>query len=484
MAMPGENRADARNRPLTLGTRLAYAAGAGIDGATSNGLNLFQMFYVTAVCGLPGTLAGLALSLGLIVDAVMDPLIGSLSDGWRSRWGRRLPFMVVGGPASALMFVAVFSLPAGWSNGALFVWLAACSILLRIALSVFNLPFFALGAELSDDYAERSRIVAWRWGMGMFVGLWAVVIGFGGFFSGPKGTLDRAGYTPFAASCAVLILGGTLFSAMAALRVRDRTHRSRVDQVSGLRGFVSGLSEVSRNPTFRILFVSALMLFTAQGITLALSLHANTYFWHLTPTQTRNVTLMLLVGLLVGAPVLGVVAPRFEKRSMMMVSIMMLAITEAVPITLRLLGLFPLEGTALGVALSVTTGVMGFAITGIAIALFSMLADAADEHDFLFGGRREGLYFAGWTFASKAAAGLGSLIGGIVLNLSGFPRGAAIGMAAVSPGTAASIAFWGGPGAAVLTFASVAVLLGYGLDRRRHAEILAALAHRRATMPA
>jgi GPH family glycoside/pentoside/hexuronide:cation symporter len=471
-----------RQQSLSLWQKLSYATGAAIDGVTSNALNLFIMFYATAVCGLPGTLAGIALSIGLVVDAVMDPLIGSLSDGWRSRWGRRLPFMALGVPASAILFVLIFSLPTGLGETALFLVLAGWSVLLRVSISLFNLPYYALGAELTDDYGERSRIVAWRWGMGMLAGLATVLIGFGGFFGGPQGTLARQAYSPFALSCAALMLIGGSISVWSSATLRHRAHAVDPDVASGIRGLATGLAEVARNPTFRILFFASLLLFAGQGVTLTLGLHANTYFWRLTPGEIQTVTVMLLVGLLVGAPFFGVIAPRFEKKPMLIAAMAGMVATEALPAGLRLLGALPLDGAPLGLFLAANSALLGLAITAAAIALISMLADAADEHEHLFGHRREGLYFAGWSFAGKSASGLGALIGGVILDLTGFPSGAtALGAhLVVGVRTAARIAFFAGPGAATFSIAGIALLGFYRLDRRRHAEILVELGGRRA----
>src|ERR1700734_902538 len=104
-----------RSTPLTLSIKLGYSAGQFIDGIVNNALVVFLLFYVTAVCGLSGALAGVALSAGIIVDAIMDPAIGALSDGWRSRLGRRLPFMLAGSVPIAVTFVLIFMLPAGLS---------------------------------------------------------------------------------------------------------------------------------------------------------------------------------------------------------------------------------------------------------------------------------------------------------------------------------------------------------------------------------
>src|SRR5882757_2907537 len=123
----------ARGRKLPLGQKLGYSAGQVLDGIVSQSLGIFLLFYVTTVCGVPGALAGVALAAGLVVDAFMDPLIGTLSDGWRSRFGRRLPFMMIGLPAVAILFTAIFSLPGGWSSAALFAWLTLLSVGLRIA---------------------------------------------------------------------------------------------------------------------------------------------------------------------------------------------------------------------------------------------------------------------------------------------------------------------------------------------------------------
>src|SRR3546814_7108635 len=89
-ARRGSAMTDTRG-PLGWRLKLAYAGGQLVEGIANNSLSVFLLFYVTAVCGLPGALAGAALAAWMVVDAVMNPIIGSLTDGWRSRFGRRLP---------------------------------------------------------------------------------------------------------------------------------------------------------------------------------------------------------------------------------------------------------------------------------------------------------------------------------------------------------------------------------------------------------
>lgn len=106
-------------------------------------------------------------------------------------------------------------------------------------------------------------------------------------------------------------------------------------------------------------------------------------------------------GLLAGAPLIGMFAHLFDKKRMLLISLGILIVTQALPASLRLAGLLHMEGMPLVVTLACNAAIGGLGLTAAAIAVSSMLADAADEHEYLFGSRREGLYFAGWAFAGR-----------------------------------------------------------------------------------
>lgn len=468
--------------PLRLGTKLGYASGAMLDGIATQAVSIFLFFYVTAVCGVPGALAGVALAAGLVVDAIIDPLIGSLSDGWHSQLGRRLPFMIVGLPGTMLFLVLIFSLPVGLSGTALFLWLSALSIGLRISISLFLLPYNAVGAELSDDYAERSSIAAWRWGFAMVGALVAILLGFGVFLGGPGGLARRAAYMPFALSLAGLAALGAMVALRALLVTRDRQHPPAANEERMHVRLPREIGEIFRNQSFRTLFAGALLLFTSLAIHSTLGLHANSYFWGLAPEQIQIVTLSLFAGLLLGAPLAGPFLKRMEKRTVLLIGMIGLAAAFSLPTTLRLLGMFPFAGGTLVAILAGAVFVGGALMAAAAIAFASMMADAADEHEHLFGARREGLYFAGWAFASKAAAGFGSLVAGVALQLIGFKSGGAAPGAPVlhpSPQTVEWIGLIYGPGAGVLALVAAGTCFYYRLDAAKHAAILIDLDRRR-----
>ncbi|MDB5978296.1 MAG: transporter [Nevskia sp.] len=486
-AMPDEDKEDARAARravrLGLGLKLGYASGALVDGVISNVVNTFLLFYVTTVCGMSAALAGAAAAVGLVVDAISDPVIGSMSDNTHSRWGRRLPFMVVAMPLLLVSFVMIFSLPDWTNQMALFALLSALSIAVRVSLSIFNMPYLAVGAELSDDYAERSRIMTWRWGLGMIGALIAVGLGFAVFFKGPGGLAQRHAYTPFALTLAVIVLAGAVCAMRTVLLTRGRQHLPPAIRSSLAQRLLPELLELFRNRSFRILFTSALLFFIAQGVTLSLGLHANTFFWRLASDQVQLITLAFPVGLIIGAPLSGPIVSRMEKRTAVLIGLCGLILMQAGPASLRLSGLLPLQGQTLALFLASATAIGGALMSMAAIAFTSMMADAADEHEHLFGSRREGLYFAGWAFAGKAATSIGTFLAGMVLQAIAFPvdQTKQNGLNIQLPeGTVDALGFFYGPGAALLSVLGVLILFRYRLDRSTHTAMMTELHQRRA----
>jgi GPH family glycoside/pentoside/hexuronide:cation symporter len=239
------------------------------------------------------------------------------------------------------------------------------------------------------------------------------------------------------------------------------------------------MAEMFRNPTFRTLFGSKLLLNVAQGVHLTLSLHLNVFFWRLTSEQIQAVTMPGVLGLALGAPLAGLLVARMEKRTMLVIGLAGMAVCQGGPALLRLADLLPLTGSALTGLLAVTTFVNGVTFALSVIAFIAIIPDAADEHEHLFGTRRQGLYVAGWAFATKAATGGGLLIAGLVLQLIDFPAEATASAAEVPARTAAWLAAAAGPGSALLALLGTALVMLYRVDRQAHARIMADLVARR-----
>ena len=468
---------------MTAPVKAAYGMGQLVDGVASTVVGTFLFFYYTAVLGLSGSLVGAAAAISLVVDAGVDPLLGSWSDNTRSRWGRRIPFMIVGAPLVAIGLGLLFSPPHGLGGYGLFAWLTGLSLLLRGATSTFNVPFIALGAEISDDYAERSSVVAWRTVFSIFGALFAVVLGYSVFLAGKGGLLRPAGYPPLAWTTAIVVVVGGAVSVVGIRRFAAGLPVTPVDAVAMHRRFGGEVVQIFKNPSFRLLFTTSVLFFVAQGVAATLGVHMNVFVWKMTPAQIQITTFGYFGGLLVGVPLTPLLSRHMEKRTVVIAGLLILAVVQGGLSGLRALHLFTLSGAAVVMPLTLNGFIAGIGVTFAAISFASMMADAADEHDFLFGRRREGLYFAGLGFAGKAATGLGALIGGISLDLIAFPKHLAnTATVQIAPATLDWLAVVSGPLVALISTVATALLLFYRIDRKRHEEVVAVLAERRAAL--
>ena len=481
-AAPADNHA-ARSAKLGLGALSIYGSGALVENITTVAVGTLLLFYLTVVCGLSGSLGGAVLGATLVVDSMIDPIVGSISDNSRSRHGRRHPFMLAAIIPIVVAFGLLFSVPRGLTGLALFGYALATLLSLRVAISFFYVPYMALGAELTDDYAERSSVVAGRVFFTVVGGLAAAILIWGVFLKG-HGRFEAAAYSPLVWTLAGIVAFGALLSTLGTLRARGRLHAAPTQGSFGFGQFMGELLEVLRNRSFVSLFMPCLILFTALGVAGALTLHANTFFWKLSSPQILLLTLVAPIGIFGGIFGASALAKRIEKRSIAMLGLGLIGLAQLGPVMLRLTGMIPASAAVPTLAIATVLGGLGGSIATISFQ--SMMADATDEHEHLFGARREGLYFAGITFSAKASSGLGAWIGGIALDVIGFPHGItnpAL-LDKIPAETIRNLGIAYGPGASLFTAVSVAVLLTYKLTKTDLTRIQADLATRRAAKAA
>jgi GPH family glycoside/pentoside/hexuronide:cation symporter len=383
-----------------------------------------------------------------------------------------------------LTFGLLFSVPHGLKGLPLFGYALATLLSLRVAISFFYVPYMALGAELTDNYAERSTVVAGRVFFTVLGGLAAAILTWGVFLKG-NGRLVAAAYSPLAWTFGGIVVAGALLSTFGTLRARDRMHAAPDGRSFGIGQLLAEVAEVCRNSSFLSLFFPCLILFTALGVAGALTLHANTFFWKLGSPQILVLSFFALGGVFIGIFGAGLFARGMEKRTTAMLGLVMIGIAQVGPVMLHITGIIPLSAAVPALATATLLGGFGGSIATIAFQ--SMMADATDEHEYLFGARREGLYFAGVTLSAKAASGLGAWIGGIALDVIGFPHGLAgspAQLAHIPADTIRNLGIAYGPGAAVFTAVSVLVLMTYKLNKAKYASIQAELVIRRAAAQA
>jgi GPH family glycoside/pentoside/hexuronide:cation symporter len=147
---------------LPVAEKVSFASGAFTFGVIYMGMAhlAYPIFNITL--GISATTIGIVLAIGRLWDAITDPLMGSISDNSRSRWGRRRPFILLGSLLCALAFIFMFWVPTDWSERAIFIWFVVSIFFLYTASTVFSVPWLSLSYELTPDSSERTRLHAYR----------------------------------------------------------------------------------------------------------------------------------------------------------------------------------------------------------------------------------------------------------------------------------------------------------------------------------
>ncbi len=479
MAVPGK---------LDLQVKFAFGVGQFAEGLKNGAFGTFLLFYYNQVLGVSGTLAGMAVGTAVIVDAFTDPLAGSLSDHWKSPLGRRHPFMY----ASALPLAATFYLlfnPPVTSEWALFIWLVVFTNLTRTSMTLYHVPHIALGAEMTEDFVERSSVVGWRTFFGTFGALAAVFVGFWWFFVPTEefanGQLNAAAYAPYAGIVSVLMAVTIFWSAWGTRSVIPFLPKPppsvRLNIVGIVRRMLVDLAAAMSSGSFKWLFAGVLIVFVMVGVDGALNIYMYTYFWEITRGEIIALAVAYPLGVMSGVMFAPWLHKRFGKRPWLIFGTLSWAGWQIIPVVLRLTDYFPDNGDVLLLPLLIVFRVIQGASTVQAnVAFGSMVADCIDEHELDTGERKEGIFFAASSFSSKASSGVGTIIAGFGLDIINWPRGTGIKTAAdVAPETLVNLGILYGPVVAALGIVSAWCYTNYKLTQRRHEEILRELHERR-----
>ena len=417
---------------VPLSTKLYYGFGSVAYGAKSNGLSYFLLIYYNQVLGLPGYLVGLILLIALLFDAVSDPLMGYFSDNWHSRWGRRHPFMYAAILPMAVAYFCLWNPPSDFGQWGLFSWGLAFTIAVRLIVTSFEMPNTALVAELSEDYHERTQMLSFRYMFGWIGGSSMAIVSYGYLLvpteAYPTGQLNPEGYQMMGLVGASVILIAMLISSLGTHRNIPHLKAPPPRRLFSVRRIYGEIFETLSNKSFLALFRAAVFTSIATGISTSLTLYMMTYFWEFSNEQLAYITIGNLIAAVLALFLAPFVARVFgKKRGAIIVSLLAFTFLP-LPVFLRLLGLFPENGTELLFWIFGSFFVMDITlIIASSILVASMVADLAEDSEITTGRRSEGLFFASQTFLLKALVGVGTLTSTLLLAFIGFPEKAVVG---------------------------------------------------------
>ena len=391
--------AAARGARLSTGMVLAYALP--VPGVAYLGLlvSLYLFKYATDVLLVAPAAIGTIFLLGRVWDAISDPLAGHLSDRTRTRIGRRRPWLL----ASALP-IAVFSImpwapPEAFEGIWLVLWMGAALLLFETGVTVFTVPHTALGAELTMDHHDRTRIFAFRhvaMGVGFLLVAGALHL---------MTTSDDKRVTAFALVTAGGV-GTALLAAWSASRLRERSeHAGR-----GGEHPIRAVSDVWRNPHARLLLI-VFLIESMGAATLGL---LGPYVMQYVVGDESLFPLLLLAFFIPSVAFIPVALPlsrRFGKKRTWAGGMVVQGLS---------FGFLVFTGPDQGWIVFVSGVGAGIGSAIGAVVGPSIQADVVDYDEYLTGERKEGIYFSVWSFARKCAAGLMGGITGFALQLVGF----------------------------------------------------------------
>lgn len=419
----------AQSRRSTLATKIFYGSGATAFGVKDTAFNSFLLLYYNQVLGLDPFMAGLALALAVVLDAAIDLPVGYVSDHWRSRWGRRHPFMYAAALPTAISFFFLWNPPASAlaDQTSLFTYLLAMTVLVRLCLTFFEVPNAAQGPELTTDYHDRTRLMAFRHLFGWIGGLTMAVLTFLVLFNlDPNGQMGPTGYQWLGVIGGCTMFAAMIVSSLGTHRQIPTFYKPPKRDSHGLRPIVDQVKGLFQNTSFNSMFISALLFAAAAGFSQALSLYVTTFFWQLDTTKIGLIPLLAFIAVPLAFYLAPRLAARWEKRGAAMIVYGFAIVFLPVAYLAQLAGWFPSPESGLFLPFIMANYLIETtAIITAQIILSSMNADVVEDRSAeTQGSRNEGLILAARSFASKSVSGVGVMLAGTVLSVVGFPENA------------------------------------------------------------
>ena len=396
-------------KKVPFGTTIAY----GMPGLGAGYMYLLMSLYVmkfsTDVLLIAPAVMGVIFSISRIWDAVSDPIAGYLSDRTTFKFGRRRTWMLLSFIPISFGFLAVFSPPESMQGQSLDLWMMIAILSFYSAITLFNVPHMALGAELSEDYHERTRLFGVRH-IGFTVGSILSLVSMSLLISeenSPTGDVrELAGNLAFLAVAAMSLM---IFFSVSRLK-ENPEFQNRVNK-NPFKAF----RDVWVNPHAKILIIVLFIENLGGAVIGVLTLYVTQYIVE-APAWAPLIIFAYMLPSALSVPLWIPLSKRFGKIRLWVFSLALTGISFGgifiIPfldsVTERLIVMF--IGATLGGMAAGCGGAIGPSVKG----------DVIDYDEYLTGERKEGSYFAALNFVFKSATGIMLLVTGFVLQFSGF----------------------------------------------------------------
>ena len=396
---------------VSLRKKILYGSGSFTDQTFQWTLIAFALPIFNMELGFSPVLIGLVLGITRIWDGITDPVMGSISDNARTRWGRRRPFIGVGAILCSLFFIAIWFVPEGITDGQFFVYFLVMSLLYYTSFTIFSVPLYALGYELSSDYHERTKIMGVRIFANSFNGI-ILFPWFLWFVKRPIWESSTEGVRMVGLGIGLLMMILALVPALT-LREKKKTFVEKQERISVLKS-LKFTFQCKPYVYLIVAFFAALFAYNTIATTYAYPLRyyvcggdadLNSIWFGRVEAFHHVATLLALYPI-------SVLSKRFGKRLICILGpIFMIVGTLSnlvcyVP-DMPWLVFIPRALSAIG-------------LSSLFVLIPSMIADVVDFDELKTGTRREGMFSAVHFWVLKVALALGLFATGILVESTGF----------------------------------------------------------------
>ena len=462
---------------VPIGQKMAFGAGHLVLNLLPGALGIFMFFLLTAF-GMDPFLAGLLGGLPRIFDAITDPIMGFISDNTNSRWGRRRPYIFVGAILSGIFFIVLWQLDPEDSVNYNFWYFLIMSMVFLIGNTMFATPLIGLGYEMTSDYNERTRLMAFSQTIGQIA--WMIVPWFWVLIADPDLFESQAvGVRRLSiivgAICLLLGLLPAIFcKGMDSSNMENRKEITFKTMFSNLKDLFAGIVQVSKNKPFMRLCGATFLVFNGFQLVASFSYFIIVFYMFNGdygaagnyPAWFSTITAVITAFAVI--PIISWMANKYGKKNAFVIS----TAISIVGYILKWWGFNP-ESPLL---IFMPIPLMAFGLGGLFTLMMSMTADVCDLDELRNGmPRKEGTFGAIYWWMVKLGQALALVLGGLVLKVVGFDQNAAVQTAEtmtnlriadiVIPAATAALAIW--------------IMWNYSLNEERAREIKKELVERR-----
>jgi GPH family glycoside/pentoside/hexuronide:cation symporter len=463
---------------LSFSEKFCFGVGDLANGVAVASTAFWLLYYLTTVCGVSPALAGLALMIGRIWDAVIDPVMGWITDNTRTRWGKCRPYLLFGSLFYGLTFSFLWFVPELDSEFQRFLYITVALLLFNTALTVVFIPYTSLTAGLTQDYNERASLTGFRIAFGQLGFLLGALVPpqCVRWITSPDGaawlasfgvTMDptaaeRFGYGIFGVVIGLVIIAAVLVTFFGTVERTEGEQQKTPPPWEYLKQLIGLFQTVQ---SFRIALYMKMISTCAITVVVAQLPFYVEYVLDMKGEESW-IFATLLVTAVLSTPLWVYLSKRFGK-----IPAFRLAMGGYVVV---LLGLFLVPAGPTDLVYLIVVGA-GFFHSAAHMIPWATMPDVVEDDECQNGVRREGLLYGGTAFAYKFASGFAIFLSGQVLSLSGFQEGASVQPASAVLGMEIAVALI----PAVLFLVSGRVAARFPLTAERHRQILAALAERK-----